>query len=46
VVSSANSTTIIGNFTIPAGAAAGSYRLDVFTVGGGINSRINAFVVT
>jgi len=46
VVSSANSTTIIGNFTIPAGAATGSYRPDVYTVGGGINSRMNAFTVS
>ncbi|HII99300.1 MAG TPA: PKD domain-containing protein [Methanoregula sp.] len=45
VISSVNSTTIIGNFTIPGAAATGSYRLDVYTVGGGINSRTNAFTV-
>ncbi|HII99299.1 MAG TPA: hypothetical protein HA272_08645 [Methanoregula sp.] len=45
VLSSVNSTTIIGNFTIPGAAATGLYRLDVYTVGGGINSRTNAFTV-
>lgn len=43
---SVNTTLITGNFPIPAAAATGSYRLDVFTLDGGFNSRINAFVVT
>jgi len=45
VLSSVNSTTITGTFTIPNAAATGSYRLDVYTVSGGVNSRINAFIV-
>ncbi|HII98396.1 MAG TPA: PQQ-binding-like beta-propeller repeat protein [Methanoregula sp.] len=45
-VLAANSTMVLGYFPIPAGATTGSYRLDVFTQGGGINSRLNGFAVT
>jgi len=45
-VLSANSTMVLGYFPIAAGATTGSYRLDVFTQGGGINSKLNGFAVT
>jgi PKD repeat protein len=44
-LTSVNTTTILGSFTIPAGTPAGPYRLDVITNGGGFSSRINAFTV-
>lgn len=45
-VLNANATMVLGSFPIPAGATAGSYRLDVFAQGGGINSKLNGFAVT
>jgi len=43
---SVNTTKITGEFPIPAGAVTGTYRLDVITMGGGFNSRMNAFTIT
>ncbi|HII98680.1 MAG TPA: PQQ-binding-like beta-propeller repeat protein [Methanoregula sp.] len=45
-VLTANSSVVLGYFPIPAGATTGSYRLDVFTQGGGIDNRLNGFSVT
>ncbi|HII98087.1 MAG TPA: PKD domain-containing protein [Methanoregula sp.] len=39
-------TTAEGSFTISPATPTGIYRLDVFTTGGGFNSRMNAFTVT
>ncbi len=44
-LSSTNSTTIVGTFTIPADAPKGAYRLDVITVGGGFSSKTGGFTV-
>jgi hypothetical protein len=44
-LTSTNFTTAAGYFPIPAGAPPGPYRLDVITLGGGFNSKINGFSV-
>jgi hypothetical protein len=44
-VNTVTSTKIVGSFAIPAGQAAGSYRLDVATISGGYASKLNAFTV-
>ena len=45
VLSNVASTTITGNFTIPNDAVSGLYIVDVVTVDGGGNSKLNAFTV-
>jgi PKD repeat protein/pimeloyl-ACP methyl ester carboxylesterase len=42
---SVNTTIITGEFPISTTAGIGSYRLDVITVAGGINNKMNAFSV-
>lgn len=44
-LTSVNTTTILGSFDIPYNAPAGSYRLDVYTLDGGVNSRTGGFMV-
>jgi len=46
VLDSVSGTTINGRFAIPPNATGGLYRLDVATIGGGENSKTNAFTVT